>query len=172
VKRAAETIGWDMRKAYDRLPTLTPGEFVATGPAFSLSAVEVLIGEVRSRHAGAAPKLAELRRFEEGEAHSMLDLDELVELSQAATQEASLQPGFKAVRAFIRDPSLLLAAQAFDGLRAIMPDGSTIDSLAKHLKAERDDLLVALALLESYAAVEIEGEAVRVSPKFFWEKPQ
>jgi uncharacterized protein len=31
VKRAAETIGWETRKAYDRLPVLQPGEFVACG---------------------------------------------------------------------------------------------------------------------------------------------
>ena len=172
VKRAAETIGWDMRKAYDRLPTLTPGEFVATGPAFSFSPVEVRIGEVKSRHTGAAPKLAEVRQFDASEAHSMLAIDELMEMSREVTQESALQPGFKAVRAFIRDDSFQLAAQAFGGLRAIMPDGSTIESLADHLKADRDDVIPALALLESFAAIEIEGEAVRVSPKFFWEKPQ
>lgn len=171
VKRAAETIGWDMRKAYDRLPTLVPGEFVATGPAFSLGAVEVLIGEVRSRHAGAAPKLAEVRRFDVGEAHAMLAIDDLVEQSRAG-QEATLPPGFKAVRAFIRDDSFPLAARAFEALRGLMPDGTMLKGLASHLEVEVDSLLSALALLESFGAVEIDGEAVRVAPKFFWEKPQ
>ena len=51
-----------------------------------------------------------------------------------------------------------------------MPDGTTIASLSKHLKSEKNGLLTALALLESNAAVEIEGDAVRVDSKFFWEK--
>jgi hypothetical protein len=69
VKRAAETIGWETRKAYDRLPMLQPGEFVACGPAFSLSPIGVKIGEVRSRHIGvetyfipANARMAELIR--------------------------------------------------------------------------------------------------------------
>src|SRR3984957_19584009 len=72
VKRAAETIGWDMRKAYDRLPALTPGEFGATGPAFSVGPAQLLIGEVRSRHIGAAPKLAAINKVDASEAHSMM----------------------------------------------------------------------------------------------------
>jgi hypothetical protein len=99
----------------------------------------------------------------------MLDLDELVEMSRE-TQEAAIQPGLKAVRAFISDPSFPLAAKAFDALRALMPDGTTVASLGKHLKAGRDDVLAALVLLESSTAVEIDGDAVRVAPKFFWEK--
>lgn len=169
VKRAAETIGWDMRKAYDRLPLLTPGEFVATGPAFSLSPVEVVVGEVRSRHIGAAPALASVSTFTIDEAHSMLAIDELVASSQVEDDINAL-PGYKAVRAFIRDESFKLAGEAFAALKALMPDGSTIASLEKHLKVKNDELLAALAHLEEYAAVEIDGAAVRVSPKFFWEK--
>lgn len=167
IKRAAETIGWEMRKAYDRLPTLTPGEFVATGPAFSFSPAEVKIGEVKSRHIGAAPQLAAVQQVDAGEARSMLAIDELVEMSQ--TQEVQ-PPGFKAVRSFIRDPAFPLAARVFEALRALMPDGTTIDSLAEHVATEKDDLLSALAILESFAAIEIDGDAARVEPKFFWEK--
>lgn len=170
VKRAAETIGWEVRKAYDRLPTLTPGEFVATGPAFSLSPVEVMIGDVKSRHIGAAPRLAAVDRIEAGEARSMLAIDELEEMSQADDQEAALQPGFKAVRSFIRDSSFPLAGKVFEALKAIMPDGTTVASLAGHLQANEDELIGALALLESYGAVEINDEGVRIAPKFFWER--
>ena len=172
VKRAAETIGWEMRKAYDRLPTLTPGEFVATGPAFSLSPVEVLIGDVKSRHIGAAPRLAEVQRVEASDARSLLAIDELEEMSQSDHQETAATPSFKAVRAFIRDDSFPLAARAFDALRGLMPDGTLLKGLAVHLEAGEDDLIAALALLESYGAIEIEGEAVRVAPKFLGEKPQ
>lgn len=55
IKRAAETIGWDHRKASDRLPLLKPGEFVAVGPAFSFSPTIVKVGAVVTRHGGAAP---------------------------------------------------------------------------------------------------------------------
>lgn len=172
VKRAAETIGWEMRKAYDRLPTLSPGEFIATGPAFSLSAVEVRIGAVKSRHVGASPQLAEVQRLGTDAARSMLDIDELVEMSRSDEQEAALQPGFKAVRTFIRDESFPLAGRAFEALKGLMPDGTTVRSLAGHLKVDEDDLIAALALLESYGAVEINDEGVLVAPKFFWEKRQ
>ncbi|WP_435008056.1 ATP-binding protein [Tundrisphaera lichenicola] len=172
VKRAAETIGWEMRKAYDRLPMLTPGEFVATGPAFSLSAVEVRIGAVKSRHVGASPQLAEVQQFDADAARSMLDLDELVQMSQSDEHEAALQPGFKAVRTFIRDESFPLAGRVFEALKGLMPDGTTVRSLAGHLKVDEDDLIAALALLESYGAVEINDEGVLVAPKFFWEKRQ
>ncbi len=172
VKRAAETIGWDMRKAYDRLPTLTPGEFVATGPAFSFSPVEVRIGEVRSRHIGAAPRLVDVQRVDAVEARSMLAIDELVEMSQSEMIDVASTGAFKAVRAFIRDGSFLLAARAFDSLREIMPDGTTIESLARHLQAEKDALLGALVLLEGYGVVEVDDEATRIAPKFIGEKRQ
>jgi hypothetical protein len=170
VKRAAETIGWEVRKAYDRLPTLTPGEFVASGPAFSLSPVEVLIGEVKSRHIGASPHLAGVQHIEAGEARSMLALDELERMSEADEQETAAPATFKAVRAFIRDVSFPLAGLAFEALKGLMPDGTTVGSLAGHLKVDEDDLIAALALLDSYGAVEIGDEGVRVAPKFFWEK--
>lgn len=99
----------------------------------------------------------------------MLAIDELVEMSRDE-QGASLQPGFKAVRGFIRDPHFPLAARAFDTLRGLMPDGTLLKGLASHLEAAEDDVFGAIAMLESYGAVEIEGEAVRVAPKFFWEK--
>ncbi|MDG3006438.1 ATP-binding protein [Paludisphaera mucosa] len=172
VKRAAETIGWDMRKAYDRLPTLTPGEFVAAGPAFSFSPVEVRIGDVKSRHIGAAPRLAEVQRVEASEARSMLAIDELEEMSQTNDQESAASPGFKAVRSFIRDDSFPLAARAFEALKGLMPDGTLVKGLAAHLDVAEDDVIAALALLETFGAVEINDEGVRANPKFFWEKSQ
>lgn len=36
IRRAAETIGWDASKGFDRLPSLQPGDFVASGPALTL----------------------------------------------------------------------------------------------------------------------------------------
>ena len=170
VKRAAETIGWDMRKAYDRLPTLTAGEFVATGPAFSFSPVEVRIGDVRSRHIGAAPQLAEVQRVEASEARTMLAIEELEEMSRADEKETAASPAFKAVRSFIRDESFPLAGRAFDSLRGLIPDGTTVGSLAAHLVVEEESLLSALALLDSFGAVEITDHGVRIDSKFFTEK--
>jgi hypothetical protein len=74
------------------------------------------------------------------------------------------------VRSFIRDPHFPLAAGAFAALRELMPDGSTVHSRSTHLKAEEDDVLAALALLDAYAAVEINDHGIWVAPKFFWEK--
>lgn len=169
IKRSAEMIGWETRKAYDRLPLLNPGEFIASGPAFSLSPSHVMIGDVKSRHIGAAPKLQAIIKIEKTEAHSLLAVDELVQMSELQHNESNLTPQFKAVRSFIREPHFLLAARIFDSLRGLMPDGTTIASLTKHLKVERDVVIEAIALLESFAAIDIENETVRIAPKFFFK---
>ena len=49
IRRSAETIGWATRRAFDRLPLLHPGEFVAVGPAFLPDTPMVVsIGPVKS----------------------------------------------------------------------------------------------------------------------------
>ena len=45
IRRAAETIGWDARRAFDRLPMLKPGDFVAVGSAFTRSPTVLRVGE-------------------------------------------------------------------------------------------------------------------------------
>lgn len=161
IRRAAETIGWDARRAGDRLPLLEPGQFVAVGPAFSRQPAQAKIGPCRSRHIGAAPALKPPARLGLDEARAMLDIDGLIEASEeAAGSLAQLRPpaGRHSVRGFLRDPASALASRAFEALVPLAPDGARIADLARHLDVDPDELGVALALLEWHGAVEHRGE--------------
>ena len=167
VKRAAETIGWETRKAYDRLPMLQPGEFVACGPAFSLSPIGVKIGAIRSRHIGATPVLSVPDGVRPEDAKRLLDIESLEQESETGLEDRAIAPGFNAVRAFVRDGSFLITGQVMQELRKLMPLGANLDELAAHMKLGKTELAATLAHLEAYDIVEIENDAARVSPKFY-----
>lgn len=169
VRRAAETIGWDARKAFDRLPALHPGEFVVSGQAFSVSPVVVSVGAVRSHHSGAAPSVAAPQSVAPEAAEQLLDLETLAGAAAERFEQpgAAVTPAFRVVRQFIRDPSFALAGRVFEALRPLMPEGASIAGLAAHLDVAEDALIAALALLEAYNAVERSGAAVRIEAKFF-----
>lgn len=172
VRRAAETIGWDARRAFDRLPLLEPGQFVAAGPAIAAGGVRavpvtVAVGTVKSRHAGAAPVLGPRPAALAPEAaRALIDLDAL---AAAQGPDPALSTGYRAIRSFIRQPEFPLAGRVFAALKALMPDGAALDDLAAHLAVQRGALDAAVALLDSVHAVEISGQAVRVAPRFLSE---
>lgn len=160
IRRAAETIGWDARKAFDRLPMLEAGDFVASGPAFSRSPAVVRVGAIETRHRGAAPALSQHRIVDAGEAAQLLDLDGLAdEAARDKETRGDFTPGVKAVRAFLRDESHELAGRIFAALRPLAPNGASLDDLATHFQAEPDDVIAAVALLDGFGAVEIDGVA-------------
>jgi len=169
VRRAAETIGWDARKAFDRLPALRPGEFVVSGSAFSRSPVIVTVGAVRSRHVGAAPEIQAPDQVDPAAAEQLLDLEGLSDAAAERTETPGMATtvGFRAGRDFIRDPSFALAGRVFAALRPLMPEGASMAGLAAHLDVSEGALIAALALLETYNAVEWQGDAVRIEAKFF-----
>ena len=169
IRRAAETIGWDASKGFDRLPTLQPGDFVASGPAFDLSPVTVHVATVRTRHIGARPEIVAPKAIGAAAAASLLDLDELHAASDADAEvrsEASIPPAYRGVRAFIRDPAFADAGRIWEVLVPLAPQGAAVADLADYLSIDVSRVSAALALLDSYGAVEIsdmsEGRAVRV----------
>src|ERR1700730_11808336 len=83
IRRAAETIGWDARKGFDRLPMLAPGDFVVVGPAFSTSPTVLKVGPVETFHVGAAPELRAPQTHAPGDAARLLDLDALLAATAA-----------------------------------------------------------------------------------------
>lgn len=167
IKRAAETIGWETRKGYDRLPMLQPGEFIACGPAFSQSPAGLKIGSVKSRHIGASPILSMPDEVRPEDAKTLLDIDRLEQESEHELEERIIAPGFNAVRSFIRDKAFLISGQVLTELRALMPMGASIEQLAAHMKVDKTELTAALAHLEAYDIIEIANGAARVSPKFY-----
>lgn len=162
VRRAAETIGWEARKAFDRLPLLLPGNFVAVGPAFSRSPAILGVGQVASHHAGAAPALAAPRNLDADQARALVDIDELIAAS-AETLDSAESPSLRAVRMFLRDPACCTAARVFDALTPLYPEGATLDGLAAHLGLSRSDVCTGVALLDSVAAIELRDDAVRLA---------
>ncbi|MBP0440471.1 helicase HerA domain-containing protein [Tianweitania sediminis] len=170
IRRAAETIGWDASKAFDRLPILQPGDFVASGPAFSLAPATLRVGPVETRHIGARPEMIAPTAISAADAASLLDLDELQTASQAdedVRSEQSLPVGMKAVRSFIREPAFADAGKILEVLTPLSPQGAAVSDLADYLSIDGSRVAAALALLDTYGAVDIddvgEGRAVRLA---------
>lgn len=169
IRRAAETIGWDARRAFDRLPMLKPGDFVAVGSAFTRSPTVLRVGEVRTEHRGAAPALASPAPLDASAAARLLDLEHLVGVSEADEETraaAAMTPGLRAIRGFIRDPAFAVAGRAWGALLPLAPEGASLTELAAFLEVTAEDLAAGLALLDAQAVLEFSGEgaarAVRV----------
>jgi PAS domain-containing protein len=170
IRRAAETIGWDGRRAQNALPQLLPGDFVAVGPCFSESPLTIRVGPVQTEHRGAAPELSEAPIVAPAAARGLLDLDRLIEQSaadEAIRSEGSFQPGLRAIRAFIRDPAFAAAGRIWSALAPLLPGGARLADLAQHLQLPIDDVAAAIALLDAQGTVDFVGDgaerAVRIA---------
>ncbi len=178
IRRAAETIGWDARRAFDRLPVLSPGDFVAVGPAFANAPLVATIGSVRSRHMGAAPAIAAPRNQGAAAGSQLLGpgsgTGRGIDLEGEQFQQQ--QPGDHCVHCAqwstggrpILDPAFPLAGRVFSELAPLYPDGSMLADLAAAIAVPIEDAAGAIALLEGFNAVEIRGEqpalSVRIHP--------
>lgn len=162
IRRAAETIGWDASKAFDRLPILQPGDFVASGPAFTRAPATLRIGPVKTRHIGARPEIVAPTAISAQDAAELLDLDELQASSavdKAVRSESSLPAGLKTVRSFIREPGFADAGRVWEVLAPLAPQGAAVADLADYLAIDPSRVATALALLDTYGAVEIDDTA-------------
>ena len=161
IKRAAETIGWESRKASDRLPALMPGEFIAVGPAFIRSPTGVKIGDVQSVHLGATPQIHAPEKIDVGTAAKRLNLDDLLAITAADQEDADRRakaPAHRAIRQFIRDPAFADAGRVFSALVKIAPDGARLKDLAKNLNRKLEQIVAALALLDEFGVVEFDDD--------------
>ncbi|MGR9252722.1 ATP-binding protein [Rhizobium leguminosarum] len=160
IRRAAETIGWDARRAFDRLPVLQAGDFVASGPAFSRSPATMRIGPIVTRHIGARPEIVAPSAVGSATAASLLDLDALMDASEADAamrDENSLPSSMKSVRAFIRDPAFADAAKIWEALIPLSPGGALVAEIGPYLDMEAGRVSVALALLDAYGVLDFAG---------------
>ncbi|MBE1208136.1 helicase HerA domain-containing protein [Aminobacter carboxidus] len=161
IRRAAETIGWDASKAFDRLPMLEPGDFVAVGPAFSRSPAVLRVGGVETHHRGARPALSAPDDIDAEEAAQLLDLEALMEASAEDDEirdENALIPSLKAIRAFIRDPAFAVAGRIYAELKAIAPSGARVSDMPAGLQSTAEDIAAGLALLDQFGALEFMGD--------------
>ncbi len=166
VRRAAETIGWAARMAFDRLPLLEPGQFVAVGPAFNRAPVIVKIGSISTAHRGARPEISAPQKRLARDAVKLLDLDVLIEAAagdEAARSEASKPDGLRSVRQFIRNPAFGNAGRVWHDLSKLVPNGARLQDLAEHLQISFDEAVSATALLDSYGVIEFMGQGAEIS---------
>lgn len=170
IRRAAETIGWDASKAFDRLPILQPGDFVASGPAFSRAPATLRIGGVRTRHIGARPDIVAPAAISAQDAASLLDLEELHAASEADDEvrsDTSLPVGIRTIRTFIREPAFADSGKVWEVLSPLAPQGAAVADLADYLEIDATRVAAALALLDLYGAVDIDevddGCVVRIA---------
>jgi DNA helicase HerA-like ATPase len=160
IKRAAETIGWSARRAFDRLPMLSPGEFVGVGRAFSRSPAVMKVGEVSTKHRGATPALQAPTSIDRKDAARLLDLDELIEASarDAAILEGSSVSRPRDIALFIRDEGFSAAGRIFDALKPLAPEGAAVGDLAGHLTISDESCSAGLVLLDRYGVLDFSGE--------------
>lgn len=175
IRRAAEQIGWDARKGFDRLPLLEPGEFIAVGRAFSSQPAQLKVGGVTSEHKGASPPLRPVPAVAADDAQKLLGLEQLREQSAEDAEMRSLDDrlpvGSRAVRELLRNPAFAAMARLHAELLAIAPAGATLKSLAQHLGLDLPEVGAAVALLDSYGIVEFgqdkgQGRPVAIDRNF------
>ncbi len=172
IRRAAETIGWDARRAFDRLSMLQAGDFVAVGPAFSRSPCVLRVGAIASTHRGAAPVLAAPAARTAAEAGELLDLDALMAVSRADDErraESARPEGVRSVRRFIREPGFGLAGRVVDALRPLAPAGARLAAMAVEFGVDVTAVTEACALLDRYGVLDFSGtgdeRAARISDR-------
>lgn len=161
IRRAAETIGWDASRAFNHLPSLNPGDFIAVGPAFSHSPLGFRVGTVETFHRGARPELAPPEELDITEAEKLLDLDSLIDSSLSDEQtrdENALIPSLKAIRAFIREPAFPLAGRIFEALVPLAPDGARVADMPAAFGRSVEDVSAAIALLDQYGVLDFIGD--------------
>lgn len=170
IRRAAEQIGWDARKAFDRLPLLAPGEFVGVGSAFTSSPAVLLVDGVETAHSGSTPQIHAPPELSIDDAARAIDLDGLISASAEdarARADEGFSQSYRVARDLIRDDAFLAAAQVWSAIRPLYPNGATLAALADHCGLTVDQVTAGCAALDKLAAVDfddIDGQrAVRVS---------
>ncbi len=170
ISRAAETIGWSLRRASDRLPLLESGDFISVGRAFSRSPATLHVGQVETKHRGATPLIVAPPTIDGASGAMLLDIDALISASETDAQsrdETARPASLRNIRAFIRDEAFPNAGRVWGELKKLAPKGAFIGELAKHLNRKRDEITAALALLDNYGVLEFTGDgdqrAVRIS---------
>lgn len=161
IRRAAETIGWDARRAFDRLPMLEAGDFVAVGPAFNRSPAVLKVGGVKTVHRGSRPALTAPESIEPKTAAKLLDLEALVEASKGDSEirdERMLPATARAVREFVRQPGFAAAGPVIAALQPLAPEGARVKELGDHLSIGTVELTATLALLDQFGIVDFSGD--------------
>jgi hypothetical protein len=159
IRRAAEIIGWTAKRAGDVMPTLRPGHFIATGTAFSVSPAVVTVGPVRSRHIGATPSISAPPLPSAEEAEAALGIDQL---DDDAESRERLPRSFRAVRDFMCDPASPVATRLLHALAPLYPQGAALTGMAGALGASEADVSAALALLDTWNVLAVEGGVARL----------
>ncbi len=155
IARAADILGYSNDKA-SLLRNLTPGQFIALGPALSRRPTRVQIAETMTEHLGAAPELLPSAGHDAETAHKLLQVDALRDVGGASQLNSQpISGGGRAILdTFLLEPAGSLAVRVIGALRPISPNAATIPDLCRHLTADRDDVQSAIDLLSRLGAVD------------------
>ncbi len=149
VARAADLLGFSGDNV-QRLRELGPGEFFACGPALCSRPVLVRIGETVTEHLGATPDL--LGPADDVDAAAALDLGGLKE-THAKPAQLQMRGG-RMLDTFLMDPNAGHAVRIIEALRAIAPNATTAEDLARHHALTREAIDGGLDLLSLLGAVD------------------
>lgn len=153
VARAADFLGFGPDRA-SRLRTLAPGEFYAFGPALNPVPVLCKVGETSTPHLGATPEMLGPSETTAAEAGVLLDIDALRETGAHAHADLRSRRQRGALDSFLLDPASAAAVRIVDSLRAIAPNATTAEDLARHLGLDAEAINAGLDLLGMLGAVD------------------
>ena len=153
VARAAGLLGFGSDRAAG-LRELPPGAFYAVGPALCPRPTLVRVAMPVTTHVGATPELLASADVTADEAHTLLGLDALREVSRANTAPLPARAGIRALDEFLLDQRAGDAARIVTALRKITPNATTAQELAQHLAVDSEAIHGALDLLAASGAVD------------------
>lgn len=153
VARAADLLGFGSEAA-SGLRKLRPGQFYALGPALCPRPVLVDVAPTVTHHTAATPDLVASADVTPDQAQALLDLDRLRDLAPQGGGQAGAQRGARALDCFLLHPDAPPAARIVAALRAISPNATTADELAKHLGADPEAIHRGLDVLAGAGAVD------------------
>lgn len=151
--RAGELLGWTAEKA-EVLRDLTPGHFYVVGPALSNYPKKVLVGSVKTRHAGETPDLTLPPDFDIDQARALLEIDAIQSPEiKPIVSPVSFRTGDRFHR-FVMMPEAVTALRILHALAEISPNASEAENLRNHLSVTPDDMASALTLLAGEKMIE------------------
>lgn len=152
VARAADLLGFGKDDA-DGLRKLHAGEFFAIGPALTRVPMLVKVDPSITPHIGSTPALMGSADLSADQQRELLDLDKLRDVAGARGPAVPVR-GARSLDGFLLDPAAPAAVRIIDALRAIAPNATTAQDLAKHLGLEAERIDAGLDLLSALGAVD------------------
>lgn len=148
----------------ERLRTLLPGQFLASGPAITTKSIMFRFDKPITAGPGGAPPLKEPNPVLLAEARSLLDIDNLQEPEQKAYPFSPLRGSeARGLDLFLFQPHAEKAVQVFQALARISPHATSLAELAAHTGWTTEVIANTLDILSFSGAIDVmsrDGERI------------